>query len=110
MFHGLNHSLDEEFVANIANAKLEQWLKNAVKVYGYYEENKKCEAFGSRMEHHNPTHTALLINIKSIEKPKIIDREQADQMSAKICGLNLEQVAQIKDFYERITGNKADKL
>lgn len=67
MFHGLNHSLDEEFAANIANDKLDEWLKSAVKVYGRH---KGDWLFSESLIGQDDTHTALLIDIKEIEKHK----------------------------------------
>lgn len=70
MFHGLNHSLDEEFAANIANDKLDEWLKSAVKVYGLQARGSNNWYFQSFANEKADTHSALLIGIEKLEKAK----------------------------------------
>jgi hypothetical protein len=55
--------------AAVANKKLKAWLDEAPTVNGY-QENNKTWVLGSDKDSNMDTHTAKLVDIQAIEKPK----------------------------------------
>lgn len=66
-----NDFLDKQSAANIANAKLELWLKSAVKVYGASGDGEPVTWYADHYgltKNITNTHSALLIGIEKLEK------------------------------------------
>lgn len=64
-----------ELMSYLANAKLELWLEDAVKVYGVFDNKKPhCTAFTGSEQPGEDTHAALLIGVQPIEKIKCAHR------------------------------------
>jgi hypothetical protein len=83
------------------DAYIDKLFKDSVHVCGFYDEDKKAEAFGTRMENHNPTHKAWLIGIEEIKPMVSFSHEHVwdsyknneglpDEMRCRECGKKLK--------------------
>ncbi len=107
MFGIINHTISTHQAASAAQYEFDKWLSEQPVVFGHVKEGTP-NFWGPKNSKFDDNHTARIIDIQPIEKPKVMSLSEANQLSVKICGLDLEQIEKLIAFYMRETGNRPE--
>lgn len=74
--------------SKLANARLDSWLKDATRVYAYMGPASRPGGMWivEGVQDADSTHTALLINIEPIEKPRCSQHEEPTELHSSVTG------------------------